>query len=353
MDEFETRLRDGLTALAEPVRPTVVAEALFAPGERRRARRRLTAVAGGAVAVLVIGLGLGAMPGLRGIPPVVVATPSPIATASATPTTLPSQSPHGGNVDLKLISHGVIDRVDIMTEQTPRGLKLRLTMIGTNGLVLHSWTGEATPSERFEVSADYGVKLRIGVLAHEVADLNLISGNPLPRSLRWTYQLIPGGEGTVYYAMADDGGDPDIADVLWRSPSGDYFDATGKRLTSARVKLAGYSGWVYLDSARSVVRYQLGEWENRLNLGGSELDCHSSSDTDDNGTTTAFEICLLPKGATGITPALGAGGEHWETYGLEDWTVLLVTGSSLDSSTLIRSVTYHQPGGAKVVENLP
>lgn len=352
MDELETRLRDGLTALAEPVRPTVEAEALFVPGEQRRARRRLTALAGGAAAVLVIGLALGAMPGLRGIPSVVVATPSPIATASATPTTLPSQSPHGGNVDLKLISHGVIDRVDIMTERTPRGLKLRLSMVGTNGLVLHTWTGEATPGQRFEVAADYGVKLRIGVLDHEVADLNLISGSSRPGSLRWMYELIPGGEGTVYYAMADDGSDPNIADVLWRSPSGDYFDATGKRLTSARVKLADYSGWLYLDLARKVVRYQLGEWANRLNLDEAELDCRSLSNSDDKSSTTALEICLLPKGATGITPALRAGGEHWETYGLEDWTVLVVTGSAPDAS-MIASVTYYQPGGAKVVEKLP
>ncbi|PFG15486.1 hypothetical protein ATK74_0002 [Propionicimonas paludicola] len=40
MDEVETRLRDGLIAVAEPVRPTVQAEALFAPGERLRRVRR-------------------------------------------------------------------------------------------------------------------------------------------------------------------------------------------------------------------------------------------------------------------------------------------------------------------------
>lgn len=351
MDELETRMHAGLTQLAEPMAEAPELEQVVSRGRQLRQRRRIGALAGGAASVLAIGLALGAMPGLRGIPPVVVATPSPMATTSATPTTLPSQPPHGGNVDLKLMSHGVIDRVDIMVDRTSRGMKLRLTMIGTNGLVLHTWTGEATPSQRFEVAADYGVKLRIGVLDHEVADLNLISGSSRPGSLRWMYQLIPGGEGTVYYAMADDGSDPNIADVLWRSPSGDYFDATGKRLTSARVKLAGFSGWLYLDSARKVIRYQLGTQANRLNLGESVMDCHFSSDSDDNGTTTSFEICLLPKGATGIEPTLGVGGEHWETYGLEDWTVLVVTGSAPDAS-MITSVTYHQPGGAKVVEKL-
>jgi len=352
MDDFETRLRDGLTALAEPVRPTVEAEALFVPGEQRRARRRLGALAGGAVAVLAIGLALGTMPGLRGVPAVVAASPSPAATASATATTMPSQSPHGGNAALKLMSHGVIDRVDIMTERTPSGMKVRLTMIGTTGLVLHTWTGEATPSQRFEVAADYGAKLRIGVMDHEVADLNLISGNPVPGLLRWTYEVIPGGEGTVYYAMNDDGSDPDIADALWRSPSGDYFDATGKRLTSARLKLGGYSGWAYLDAARKVVRYQLGDAGGRLNLDQPESDCRASSTSDDKSSTKSFEICVLPKGVTGIVPKLAAGGEHWETYGLEDWTVLLVTGSALDAS-MITSITYHQPGGEKVIEQLP
>jgi len=353
--DLETRLRDGLTALAEPVRPTVEADALFVPGEQLRRRRRLGVVAGATASVLVIALALGSLPWLRGTPaPVVVATPSPTATASTTATASVKPTPSNRTaIKLSQASGGMIDRVEASVVVLDNGLWVTLYLYGPGDLLLHSWSGQATADRRFEVASDIGMRLRIGVLAHQAQDLNLVAAESVPGRLRWGSEQVRGGGGTFYAVFAEGGTDPQLADILWRDTYGQYFTATNKELTTAQVALGTYSGWLYLDSARKVIRYRLGAQANRLNLGESAMDCHFSSDSDDNGTTTSFEICLLPKGANNQDPRLGPAGEHWEIYGLEDWDVLVVTGTGDEPSALLESVIYYLPGRDLPIEDVP
>lgn len=344
MDEVETRLRDGLTALAEPVRATVEAEALFAPGERLRRARRSRAVAGGLALALVGWLGWTGLAPLHsnGSAPV-IATPSPSTVATASPSPLAKD-----RARIELSSNaGVTARVEGSAVPSAGGLTVTLYRYSPTGDLLQRWTGEATAGRPFDVASDSGQRLRVGVLAHRAVHLwapMSFASDDTPGIL---YEPLPAVDATLYVAYYDDGRVPTIDRLEWESPSGEHFDGTGKRLPQVHVSLGGLDGWLYLDQTHTVLRYKINDMVNSFRRGALVLDCDATDST--LGPTKSLQVCLLPHGSTIIRTKLAPGVRHSRLYHVDGWDAIVAVGTP-QSGNLVTSVTYRDDRGYTYTE---
>jgi hypothetical protein len=354
MDEVETRLRDGLIAVAEPVRPTVQAEALFAPGERLRRVRRSRAVAGGLALALVGWLGWTGLAPLRpngSAPGVATPSPSVVATASPSPSVVDTEDPPPLAKDrarIELSSNaGVTARVEGSAVPSAGGLMVTLYRYSPSGALLQSWTGEATADRPFDVASDLGQHLRIGVLAHPAVDLWVPMNSDSDVTPGILYEPLPGVDATLYLAYDDDGSMPTIDRLEWESPSGEHFDGTGKRLSQVQVALGGLDGWLYLDQTHTVLRYKINDMRGSFRRGALVLDCDVPDPA--MGPTKSLQVCLVPHGSTIIRTKLAPGVRHSQRYHLDGWDVIVAIGAP-QSGNLVTSVTYRDDRGYTYTE---